>query len=200
MLDRQLERSFPEIASIRDPKIRELCHAQWRYVSEHGDPSHTDIEKIPIHPSLPVGRYGALSSHIRGQMEISKVLVPFAKREWKLELDLDHFLACALVHDSAKVIEFVQKDGQLVPTPGFDHAAEGAKIALTVGFPKEVAHMIAVHTYLGPRRLPRTAAAQLFQFLDPICLPVFPEGGKSAVERHLEANGWSVPPSPAEVP
>lgn len=199
MLDRQLERSFPDIARIQDPKVRELCRAQWRYVGEHGDPSHTDIEMIPIHPSLPIATYGGLGSHIRGQMELAVVLVPFAKREWKLELDLDHFLACALVHDSAKVIEFVLTDGVLVPTPGFDHALEGAKIALAVGFPQEVAHMIAVHTYLGPRRLPRTAAAQLFQFLDPICLPVFPENGKGAVERHLEANGWSVP-APAGLP
>jgi hypothetical protein len=54
--------------------------------------------------------------------------------------------------------------------------------------------MVEVHIYIGKRRLPRTREAQLFQFLDPICLPVFPEAGKGAVERHLEANGWSVEP------
>jgi putative nucleotidyltransferase with HDIG domain len=200
VLDEQLDRLFPDLQHVQDPTIRELCHAQWRYVSEHGDRSHTDIEKIPIHPSLPIAVHGGLGSHIRGQMELSRVLVPFAKREWKLDLDLDHFLACAVVHDSAKVIEFVMKDGKLEATPGFDHALEGAKIARSVGFPEAVVHMIAVHTYLGPKRLPRTAAAQLFQFLDPICVPVFPEHGKSAVERHLEANGWTAPRAPSDLP
>ncbi len=200
MLDRQLDKTFPDLARVADPKTRDLCGAQWRYVSEHGDPSHTDIERIPLHPSLPIATYGGLASHIRGQMELARVLVPFAKREWHVDLDLDHFLACAVVHDSAKVIEFVQRDGALTATPGFDHALEGAKIARAVGFPDAVAHMIAVHTYLGPRRLPKTAAAQLFQFLDPICLPVFPENGKGAVERHLEANGWTASPTPVEVP
>ncbi len=199
MLADQLEGAFPDIARIRDATLRELVHAQWRYVAEHGDPVHTDVERIPVHPSLPLAVHGGLGSHIRGQMEISQVLVPFAKREWKLDLDLDHFLACAVVHDSAKVIEFVMTDGKLTATPGFDHALEAAKIARSLGFPSGIVHMIAVHTYLGPKRLPKTAAAQLFQFLDPICVPVFPEHGKSAVERHLEANGWVAPPAPPDL-
>lgn len=199
MLADQLDRLFPDLAKIRDARLRDLVKAQWQYVGER-NPIHTDIERIPIHPTLPQGRYGGLASHIRAQMALSQTLVPTYAREWKVQLDLDHFLACAAVHDSAKVIEFVDQGGTLVATPGFDHALEAAKIALEVGFPREVAHMIAVHTYLGPKRLPRTAAAQLFQFLDHICLPVFPEQGKSAVERHLEANKWAPPPAPADLP
>jgi hypothetical protein len=195
----QLDRAFPDLAKIRDERIRRAVSDQWRYVGEC-NPEHTDIERLPVHPSLPIEKYGNLASHIRGQMAISQVLVPTYKKEWNVDLDLDHFLACAVVHDSAKVIEFTYQDGALVATPGFDHAYEAAKIALSVGFPREVAHMIAVHTYLGPKRLPRTGAAQLFQFLDPICVPVFPEQGKSAVERHLEANKWTVGPAPDDLP
>jgi len=198
MLDRQLEKAFPDLARI-DARLRELCAAQWRYASEKGDRVHTDIELIPIHPSLPVATYGGLASHIRGQIELSRTLIPLYAREWKIDLDLDHFIACAVVHDSAKVIEFVNTGGTLVATPGFDHAVEGAKIAREVGFPHEVVHMIAVHTYLGPKRLPNTTAAQLFQFLDPICVPVFPEKGKGAVERHLDANGWKPQPTPPDL-
>lgn len=199
MLDQQLEKAFPEIAKIRDARLRELCAAQWRYVGEHGDKVHTDIERIPIHPTLPVATYGGLASHIRGQIALSQTLIPLYAREWGIDLDIDHFIACAIVHDSAKVIEFTSKDGALVATPGFDHAVEGAKIARDVGFPHEVVHMIAVHTYLGPKRLPNTTAAQLFQFLDPICVPVVPEKGKSVVERHLDANGWKPQPTPPDL-
>ncbi|MBI2324059.1 MAG: HD domain-containing protein [Chloroflexi bacterium] len=199
MLHEQLARAFPDLARIEDKRLRDAVADQWRYVGEC-NPIHTDLERIPAHPSLPVERYGSLAAHIRAQLALSRTLVPTYAKEWNIQLSLDHFLACALVHDSAKVIEFVEQDGALVATPGFDHAYEGAKIALQVGFPREVAHMISVHTYLGAKRLPRTAAAQLFQFLDPICLPVFPELGKSAVERHLEANKWVAPPAPEDLP
>lgn len=189
MLADRLDRSFPGISRISDGKLRELVKAQWRYVSER-NPVHTDIEKIPLHPTLPFETYGGLAPHLRSMATLAETLVPVYSREWHIEMPLDHFLAAAYVHDSAKVIEFVMQDGALVGTPGFDHAVEGARIAREVGFPEAIAHMIEVHTFLGKQRLPRTKEAQLLQLLDPMCLPVFPEKGKGAVERHLDANGW----------
>jgi putative nucleotidyltransferase with HDIG domain len=187
----RLDRSFPNIARIRDARLRELVAAQWRYVSER-NPVHTDIERIPLHPTLPFETYGGLAPHIRAMAALAEALVPVYARDWGIDMRLDDFLAAAYIHDSAKVIEFVEKDGKLVGTPAFDHAVEGAKVAREVGFPEPIAHMVEAHIYIGRRQLPRTREAQLFQFLDPICLPVFPESGKSAVERHLEANGWKV--------
>ncbi len=199
MLADQIDRAFPDLAEVRDARLRDLARAQWRYVQAHGDPSHTDVERIPLTPSLPLERYGGLASHVRAMMALARVVVPTYAKEWGTRLDLDHFLVAAVVHDSAKVIEFVPRDGVLAGTPGYDHAIEGARIAQTVGLPPEIVHMVAVHGYIGPRRLPRTAAAQLFQFMDPICLPVFPEAGKGVVERHLESNGWSATPLPEDL-
>ena len=187
----RLDRSFPDIARIGDARLRELVAAQWRYVSER-NPIHTDLERIPLHPTLPFETYGGLAPHIRAMATLAEALVPVYARDWGIDMSLDDFLAAAYVHDSAKVIEFVERDGALAGTPGFDHAVEGAKVAREVGFPERIAHMVEAHIYIGKRRLPRTREAQLFQFLDPMCLPVFPEAGKGAVERHLEANGWKV--------
>ena len=191
MLVEGLDRSFPGISRIRDARLRDHVKAQWRYVSER-NPIHTDVERIPLHPTLPLETYGGLAAHIRAMAALSETLVPAYAKEWGIPMDLDRFLAAAYAHDSAKVIEFVMRDGKLEGTPGFDHAVEGARVAREVGFPEEVAHMIEVHTYIGKLRIARTKEAQLFQFLDPMCLPVFPEAGKGAVERHLEANGWSI--------
>jgi uncharacterized protein YjlB len=198
VLERQLDRAFPDLGRIRDARLRELVAAQWRYVSER-NPIHTEIERIPLNPSLPIERYGDLTKHIRAMAALAETLVPAYAREWRIEMDVDHFLAAAYVHDSAKVIEFVERDGKLEGTPGFDHAVEGGKISLAVGFPRGIAHMVAAHIYIGTLKLPRTREAQLFQFLDPMCLPVFPEDGKSAVERHLDANGWTAKPAPADL-
>ncbi|MGH6943162.1 MAG: hypothetical protein ACREH6_02935 [Geminicoccaceae bacterium] len=199
MLEKQLDRAFPDLGKIRDEKLRGLVVDLWRTVSER-NPLHTDIERIPTHPAFPIEKHGSLANHIRGQMTIAQTLVPTYKREWGMDLSLDHFIACAAVHDAAKVVEFVEQDGKLVATPGFDHALYAGRLARDLGFPAELAHMIAVHTYVGPMRLPRTGAAQIFQFMDPLCLPVFPEQGKSAVERHLEANKWSLAAPPEDVP
>ena len=199
MLADQVERSFPDIAAIRDPRLRELVVEQWRFVGSR-NAAHTDIEAIPLHPTFPIERHGNLASHIRAMATVARTLVPLYAREWRIELELDHFLVAAFTHDAAKVIEFVERDGELVATPGFDHAIEGGRIALAVGLPREIAHMIAAHMYVGRLVLPRTRAAQIFQFLDPLCLPIFPEQGKSSVQRHLEANGWTPPPEPADVP
>lgn len=199
MLADQIDRAFPDLAEVRDARLRDLARAQWRYVEEHGDPSHTDVERIPLTPTLPLDRYGGLASHVRAMMALARVVVPTYAKEWGTRLDLDHFLVAAVVHDSAKVIEFVPRGGVLAGTPGYDHAIEGARIAKEIGLPPEIVHMVAVHGYIGPRRLPRTAAAQLFQFMDPICLPVFPDGGRGVVERHLESNGWTATDLPEDL-
>jgi hypothetical protein len=53
--------------------------------------------------------------------------------------------------------------------------------------------MVEAHSFAGPLVVPRTREAQLFHFLDPICLNVFPDQGPGAVDRHLAANGWTDP-------
>lgn len=50
------------------------------------------------------------------------------------------------------------------------------------------------HTFVGPLVQPRTREAQLFLFLDVLCVPVFPEGGEGVWPRHLGANRWGSPP------
>lgn len=196
----QVQRSFPDVERIRDARLREFVPEFWEHVGRR-NPYWTDIEAVPMHPTIPIERYGNLGAHVRGMAKIARVLVPTYAEEWKIPLDLDAFLLAVHIHDAAKVIEFVEKDGALVATPGFNHAIEAGKIALQLGIPRPIAHMVAAHSYIGPLVMPRTKEAQLFQFLDPMCLPVFPELGESSVVRHLRANGWEPPPPPvADVP
>lgn len=195
----QLDRTFPDLALIRQQALRRGVSDFWAYVGER-NPLHKEIEALPNHPTLPIERHGNLAAHKRAIGAMVRAVVPTYAREWGIELDLDHFLVAAFTHDAAKVVEFVQGEDGLVATPGFNHAVEGGRIALAVGLPGEIAHMIAAHMYVGPMLVPRTRAAQIFSFLDPLCLPVFPEHGKSSVQRHLEANGWTAPEPPADAP
>lgn len=187
-----VERAFPGIAEIGDERLRRLVMDVWGSVSAR-NPRWREIEKLPLHPTMPIERHGNLVAHVRAMARTAESLVPAYAEIWDIRMDLDAFRAAAYVHDAAKVIEFVQRDGELVPTPGFNHAIVCAKIVREVGGDETIAHMVEAHSFAGPLVVPRTREAQLFLFLDAICLPVFPEQGPSAVERHLRANGWTAP-------
>ena len=188
----QVDRVFPAIASVSSDSLRQLVHDLWAFVSDQ-NPKWTDLRSIPLHPSMPIAQHGNLVSHVVGMARVSEVLVPLYEELWQQELDLDTYLAACYIHDAAKVIEFVERDGAITALPGFNHALEAGRIVRWLGGPEDLAHMVECHSFAGPLTLPRTRDAQLFLFLDPLCLNVFPEQGPGAVERHLKANGWEAP-------
>ncbi|HKW78466.1 MAG TPA: HD domain-containing protein [Candidatus Limnocylindria bacterium] len=188
----QLEGAFPDLAGIAQPSLRTFVRDFWQYVNDV-NAQWRDLEAIPIFPSLPIDIHGNLANHIRAMARVAATAVPTYAELWRIELSLDDFLTAVYVHDAAKVIEFVRKDGELTAIPGFNHALEAGRIVRDLGGAEEIAHMVECHSFAGPLVVPRTRAAQLFLFIDPLCLPVFPEQGKGAVERHLDANGWRDP-------
>jgi hypothetical protein len=185
-------RAFPAISEIKDTTLRALCVAVWQYVSER-NPAWTDIERIPLHATMPIATHGNLVKHVVAMVRISEALVPIYRELWKQDLDLDTFRIASYVHDAAKVIEFSEKDGGVVAIPGYNHAIEAGRIVRELGGPEPLAHMVEAHSFAGALVSPRTRDAQLFMLLDPMCLNVFPEQGTGVVERHLKANGWDDP-------
>ncbi len=185
---------FPGIDAIADKRLRQLSLDVWRYVSDR-NPSWTDIDRLPLHPSMPIATHGNLTKHVNAMAHLSETLVPLYRELWHQDLDLDTFLAAAYVHDAAKVIEFTQTDRGLQAIAGYNHAIEAGRIVRELGGPEGLAHMVEAHSFSGPLVVPRTREAQLFLLMDPMCLNVFPEQGPGVFERHLKANGWDAPPT-----
>jgi len=185
-------RAFPLIDGIENLRLRRLSIDVWRYVSER-NPAWTDIDRVPLHPTMPIATHGNLVRHVVAMVRISEALVPVYRELWDQDLDLDVFRAAAYVHDAAKVIEFGETDGVVTAIPGYNHALEAGRIVRELGGPEPLAHMVEAHSFAGALVVPRTRDAQLFLFLDPMCLNVFPEDGIGVVERHLKANGWQDP-------
>ncbi|HZP97069.1 MAG TPA: HD domain-containing protein, partial [Candidatus Limnocylindria bacterium] len=184
--------TFPAIGTIADARLRSLSVDVWRYVSDR-NPAWSDIERVPLHPTMPIATHGNLVKHIVGMVRLFETLVPLYAELWQQRMDIDAYRAAAYVHDAAKVIEFRERGGALEATPGYNHAIEAGRIVRELGGPEHVAHMVEAHSFAGPLVVPRTKEAQLFLLGDPMCLNVFPEHGASAIERHLKANGWEDP-------
>jgi hypothetical protein len=180
------------VQAIKDRQLRSLVVDVWRFVSER-NPQWTDIQRIPMHPTVPIDMHGNLVKHIIGIARLSTAVVTVYQELWDQDLDLDTFRAAAYVHDSAKVIEYVLRGDAITPIPGFNHAIEGGRVIRELGGPESLAHMVEAHSFAGPLVLPRTREAQLFMLLDPMCLNLFPEHGSGVVDRHLKANGWEDP-------
>ena len=185
-------RAFPRVSDIGDAKLRALVTDVWRYVSEK-NPAWSDIERIPLHPTMPIDKHGNLIKHVVGMVRISETVIATFRDLWKQDLEVDTFRTAAYVHDAAKVIEFTERGGTLEAVPGFNHAIEAGRIVRELGGPETIAHMCEAHSFTGPLVVPRTREAQLFMLLDPICLNVFPEQGPGVFERHLKANSYEDP-------
>jgi hypothetical protein len=185
-------KAFPGIERISDKKQRALVFDVWQYVSEK-HAVWSDLQKIPLHPSMPIATHGNLIKHVEAMVRIVETLVALERELWDQRLDRDLFLTAAYVHDAAKVIEFTPVDGGYDAIPGYNHAIEAGKIVRELGASEGLAHMCEAHSFTGPLVVPKTRDAQLFLLLDPICLNVFPEQGPGVVQRHLKANGREEP-------
>lgn len=192
LTESDIRRTFTDLNRLRSRDLVTLCIDVWRHVSER-NPAWTDIERLPLHPTMPIATHGNLVKHVVAMVRISEALVPIYRELWRQDLDLDMFRAASYVHDAAKVIEFSEKDGAITGIPGYNHAIEAGRIVRELGGPEPLAHMVEAHSFAGALVTPRTRDAQLFLLLDPMCLNVFPEQGAGVVERHLKANGWEDP-------
>ena len=84
----------------------------WEWVGSE-NPLHRDPEAIPLHPTLPIARHDSLAAHTRAMARVAEALVPTYAEDWGIALDLDLFRTASYIHDVAKVIEFVERDGEL---------------------------------------------------------------------------------------
>ena len=185
---------FPGIANISHQRLRSLSIDVWRYVSDR-NPSWTDIDRLPLHPTMPIATHGNLTKHVNAMARLAEALAGLYRELWQQDLDLDTFRVAAYVHDAAKVIEFTETAGGLQAVAGYNHAIEAGRIIRELGGPEGIAHMAEAHSFSGPLVMPRTRDAQVFLLMDPMCLNVFPEQGPGVFERHLKANGWEAPPT-----
>ena len=147
-------RSLPEIAEISDEGLREKVVEAWALALS--ETQFSRIEEMECSgmigsPHIP-GRTQA--DHLRGVGRLARAMARELIELYDNELDIDPDMALAggLLHDVGKPffydannIQRWRENKAFTGQPPFRHTFYGAHIALNVGLPEEIAHLVAAH-------------------------------------------------------
>lgn len=177
---------LPELELIKDSQLREKVVDAWQLACSLG--GYQNIEDIPTEafemlPDTP---------NIRHQREAARIAASIVNglKELNVKLNEDYVIAATLCHDLGKAVEWRKNQtgfyfrgndagtfygsNQDMPPLNDDvsyqvarHPVWGFYIAMTVGMPEHVAHMIGAHSYEG-EHLFRSPEARIVRQADVI--------------------------------
>jgi len=159
----EIEKSFPELAWIRNKDLRKKVVDVWKTAADRGHWQR--LQDIPF--TLIFEDSGLLVDHTRRMTRLVWTIVN-AREE---PLNKDFLVAGALLHDVGKLLEYEMKDGKIVKSAFGEktrHPAAGAQLAETCKLPKEVVHIIAAHSHEGDtmNRTPEAIIVHHCDFID----------------------------------
>lgn len=164
MIDvRQVEKLFPELNEIKDTKLRAQVAAVWVEAAKRG--SWERIDDIPF-TLLITDAKSSLVAHTRRVTQMA-----LAVADVRRDLNRDAIVAGGLLHDVGKLLEIGKsakgfgksRSGELVR-----HPVSGYGLAVALGLPEEISHIIAAHSEEGDktRRTPEAIVIHHCDFTD----------------------------------
>ncbi len=152
-LRKGVEKSLPELALIGDSELRFKVAQAWAIALSETE--YTSIEDIRASalPDDPLMKRGTQADHIRATAQIALAQAEAIERVFgSIGIDHDLLLAGALVHDVGKPYEFSPRnqarwkaDPSAAGLPAVRHPVYGVHIALQVGLPEPVVHIVGAH-------------------------------------------------------
>jgi len=152
---------FPEVDEIQDRTIREKVVQVWVQVLQTS--GWTDLRDVPKNERIDkVG----LVQHVRGVTQAARALAKIAVDLYPgVKIDMDVLTAGALLHDASKPLEAGPK-GKTPLGKLFPHGYQASYMALQVGLPIEVVHIIITHTRNSSAVPPKTYEGLLVHYAD----------------------------------
>lgn len=162
MLEDVVLNAFPEINEIKDENLRKKVVKTWVMAMERG--GWKDLSGIPY--TLVIDTEREFVEHTR---MVTKTAMGAAKARGDLEMD--HVIAAALLHDVGKLLEFTVKDGKVVKSDYgkmIRHPVSGAMLANEAKLPDEIVHAIVAHSKEGEavKRSPLAVLIHHADFID----------------------------------
>ncbi|MFC2042169.1 HDIG domain-containing metalloprotein [Chloroflexota bacterium] len=145
---RTVKEYFPLIRRIKDKGLREKVTETWvRIWKESG---YSDLREAPFSP-YPQDANENLVRHTNTTTKLALVAAEQFQDEYEINIDFDILLASAILHDLDKAVIYQKKGNEVVFSElgnKIPHGAYGMHIALEMGLPLEVAHVIVTHSNL----------------------------------------------------
>jgi len=138
-----IQKIFPEIAKIKSEELRKGVVDAWLLAARKGN--WQKIDDIPF--TLLTATTKTLVEHTRIVTDMA-----IAVAQTRNDIVLDILIASGIVHDVGKLLEYAREGNRIVKSPFgklVRHPISGYGIALEVGLPLEVAHVIAAHSKEG---------------------------------------------------
>jgi len=154
---------FPELEEIADEGLREQVVTAYARAMERS--GWESLDGIPFSLLIP----DLDTNFIEHTRSVTRMAIAVA--DARGDLDRDLVAAGALCHDIGKLLEYERKDGRVV-TSRFGrmvrHPVSGAGLAMELGLPDAVVHIIAVHSKEGEGmvRLPEAVVIHHCDFID----------------------------------
>jgi putative nucleotidyltransferase with HDIG domain len=170
---------LPELEWIEDDELRSGVERAWEEAFVLGGWDESDLDGIPF-TLLVEGAEIDLFRHTRIVTHLCRRIAGPLKEMQGLEINDDHLIAGALLHDVGKLLEYGKSGGSVsVARSGrlLRHPLSGMGLAMKLGLPEEVCHIIAVHSREGERSY-RSPEAIILHHADFIMFESFKSRGE----------------------
>jgi putative nucleotidyltransferase with HDIG domain len=167
----QLNRFFPEVNQIRDPKLKNAVLKTWQLALERGHWHVNDLNHIPF--TLLVRTKTTLVDHTR---RVTKMAMAVARERG--DLNMDYVIAGGLLHDVGKLLEYEKRGGMVAKSRSGDlvrHPVSGYGLTCETNLPVEVSHIVISHSDEG-EKVKRTSEAILIHHCDFIDFEIAKRG------------------------
>lgn len=168
----EIRRLLPEANEIRDPALREKVLDVWEDALRTGGWKPGDLMRIPftlLAENVQIMFLEHVRTVCRMCLAMERVLVEAYGA--RMKIDHDTLAAGALLADVGKLLEYVERDGQIVQGLGgkyLRHPFSGVGLCYRHGLPDAVMHVVATHSKEGDhvRRFPESIIFHHADFTD----------------------------------
>lgn len=180
---------IPEIDMIQDADLKEKTIIAW--VKSWRESSFKDLSDVPAALDETKDKITQID-HLRAVTHIAiGIADSLAKILSFIKIDKDVLIAGAICHDLGKCFEYDpvnqekwKADPNSEGKPAIRHSVYGVHLALSVGFPVEIAHIMGAHSMEG-RFLQRSLPNTVINFADHVFWEVAWKAGFNKVMQYI---------------
>ena len=154
---------FSELQWIIDIDLRNKVVEVWKKAADRGN--WTSLNDIPF--TLLFENSGLLTDHTKRIAQLARSIMQIREED----IDRDHLIAGALLHDVGKLLEYELHNGRIIKSEygkRFRHPISGSQLAKECNIPDEVIHIIYAHSHEGDnsKRSPEAIIVHHCDFID----------------------------------